>query len=311
MTRNKFHHVFFVLVIFFSQFHVPAYADKLQDNALFMASLSGNVDEIKQLLASGANINAKRVGDQPIHYGARSGNTEVVKVLLAAGAKVDALSESGYQPIHFAAQTGNIDVVKFLLSSGAKADVSVSASNKYGGQPIHFAAQSGNAELVKLLLEAGAKADAKDNSGHTPYSWISQKGNPEEVKNVLIASGAKTVPTADEELMSKLKPIWLEHIGPQLSLGVWDKMMIKKNFTAKYVVKCETGKTYSVEKTATVGDPPESWQVTFPHDFYSDVKGLDIQQAYGCGLGKLTWTIYADGVLIDSGTLISERKGSH
>ncbi|MHB0924959.1 MAG: ankyrin repeat domain-containing protein [Gallionellaceae bacterium] len=296
----------FVLVIAALQICNPAYADKAQDKALTSAVLKGNIEGAKRLIAAGANVNHVSNYGVPLLRGAvDTQNIEMVKTLLAAEAKVNAADSFGDQPIHSAAISGNIELVKVLLAAGSKID----AKGKKGKQPLHDAVQSGNAELVKLLLAAGASVEAVDKEGNTSYSYINVGGvgNPEAVKQVLLAAGAKEVPNR----MDKLKPVWLEHIGPQLSLGVSDKLMLKRHYIVKYIVKCETGKIYSVEKTATAGNSPETWQATFPHDFRSDIDGLNIQQAYGCGLSKLTWTIYADDVLIDSGTLISAKKGSH
>lgn len=126
---------------------------------------------------------------------------------------------------------------------------------------------------------------------------------------ILTALFILIIPQIFHPAYAELKPRWLESIGPSVTLGVWDKLDVKQTYIAKYVVQCETGKTYSVERTGSAEDSPERWQVTFPNDFPSDIKGLNIQTAYGCGLEKLIWKIYADDVLIDSGTLVSSRKG--
>ena len=309
--RYKFLAVFIALVIAAPQIYAPAYAGGAQDNALIFAVLKGNVDEVKRLLASGVKVDAvDGMGFQPIHSATQSGNTELVKILLASGAKADAPSSFGFQPIHFAAQKGNTELVQVLLAAGAKADAKVAASNKFGGQPIHYAAQSGNAELVKILLAAGAKADAPDNSGKPPFHRITIYGDPELVKKVLLAAGAKKVPTVDDEM----KPIWMVTATPQIRLGLWDKINVKQNYIAKYTVKCETGTAFVAEKAATAGDT-ESSVAIFPQDFHDAAKGLESHQAYSCGYGKhgmkFTWTIYADDVLIDSGTMISTRKAPH
>ena len=301
---RKFITTLFALVILAPQICTLAYADQAQDRALMDAVSKGDVDAVKHLLSAGRNVDAVIGGlDQPpINFAAAMDKTEVVKAMIVASAKVDAIDKYGYQPIHFAAEAGNVELVQALLAAGAKVD----APNKNGAQPIHLAAKSGNGELVKILLRLGAKVDAKDNKGNTPFYYDTYQDDSGSVKKILLAAGAKEVKT----ISANLKPIWQEHIGPQISLGVSDKLMLKQHYIAKYIIKCETGKTYSVEKTATAGNSPETWQVTFPQDFHSDIKGLDIQQAYGCGLSKLTWTIYADDILIDSGTLISARKGS-
>lgn len=313
--RRKILTVLFALLIVIPHIYAPAYAEIVQDNALFSAAQKGDVDEVKRLLTADVKINAEsRAGEQAIHYATQFGNIEVVKALLAAGAKVDAVDKSGYQPIHYAAQKGYIEIVKVLLAAGAKVDARVEALNKFGGQPIHFAAQSGNAELIKILLAAGVNANAQDNSGKSPLQWISNRGNPELVKQMLLAAGAKKVPTDWEEWKAGLKPKWLEINEPQIRLGLWDQNNTKENFNAKYIVKCETGASYVAEKAVTSSNP-ESSVVIFPKDFHYAMKELESHHANDCGDGKhgtkFTWFIYADDVLIDSGTITSTRKKHH
>lgn len=307
--RHKILTAFFVLVTVVLQIYTPAYADKAQDNALFSAAQKGDVDEVKRLLAAGVKINAEsRAGEQALHYAAHYGNNvELVKVLLAAGAKVDTINKDGYQPIHLAAQSGNAELVQVLLVAGAKVDAKTASS---GSQPIHFAAQSGNAELVKILLAAGAKADAKNNSGDTPFHYVTNKGDPELVKKVLLAAGAKKVPTVIDEM----KPIWRVIAEPQIRLGLWDKINAKQNYVAKYIVKCEIGAVFAAEKSATAGDT-ESSVVFFPKDFHYALKGMESHQASSCNEGKhgtkFTWVVYADDVLIYSGTMVFTAKSAH
>lgn len=115
-------------------------------------------------------------------------------------------------------------------------------------------------------------------------------------------------------VIDEMKPIWREIAEPQIRLGLWDKINVKQNYNAKYIVKCEVGATFSAEKAATAGDT-ESSVVIFPQDFHDAAKGFESHQASGCGEGKhgtkFTWAIYADGVLIDSGTMIFTTKSSH
>lgn len=309
--RHKILSALFVLLTVVPQIYTPAYAGKAQDKALFSAAQKGDIEKAKHLLATGAKVDAiDRFGDQPIHDAVQGGNTELVKTLLMAGAKVDAVSGVGFQPIHYAAQKGNIELVQVLLAAGAKVDSKVAASNKFGGQPIHFAAQSGNAELVKILLAAGARAEAKDNSGMPPFHWITTKGDPELVKKVLLTVGAKKVPTVIDEM----KPIWRVIAEPQIRLGLWDKISVKQNYTAKYTVRCEIGAVFAAEKSASAGDS-ESSMVFFPKDFHYALKGMESHQASGCSEGKygtkFTWAVYADDVLIYSGTMIFTAKPAH
>lgn len=168
-----------------------AYADEAQDKALVSAASNGNLEEIKRLLAAGANVDSTdyskdQEGLQAIHYAVNLGNIKEVNVLLAAGAKADAIDFNGRQPIHYAALNGNTELVKVLLAAGAKVD----ASDQYGKQPLHFAADKNKIEVVKLLIAAGANLEAGDQNGMQPIYRAALAGNTEVVK-LLIAAGAK------------------------------------------------------------------------------------------------------------------------
>lgn len=163
--------------------------DEGGDQPIHWAARIGDIEEIKELLASGAKVDAVNdYGSQPIHRAAANGNSEAVKVLLASGANVHAANTlHGWQPIHSAANKGHAEVIKVLLEAGSEID----RDDQYGFQPIHRAAENGNADAVKVLLAAGAKVDAVEKSyGSQPIHLASEEGNSEAV-NVLLAAGAR------------------------------------------------------------------------------------------------------------------------
>lgn len=58
-------------------------------------------------------------GDYPIHIASVRGSIDELRLLLANGADINAVGEHGYTPLHNAAEQGFIDVVAFLLAQGA------------------------------------------------------------------------------------------------------------------------------------------------------------------------------------------------
>jgi len=111
-----------------------------------------------------------------------TGNVEEVKRLLAAGADVNAMTKDGMTALMLASKNGHSEVVKLLLA--AKANVNAKSPN--GGNALGWACAGPVApgpwhqppidtEVVKLLLAAKADVNAREETvivsgGHTSRS---------------------------------------------------------------------------------------------------------------------------------------------
>ncbi|HEX7936259.1 MAG TPA: ankyrin repeat domain-containing protein [Paraburkholderia sp.] len=119
--------------------------DKAGENAMMMASLNGDVDFVKQLIAKQAEINKK--GWAPLHYAAANGHDDIVKLLLDNSAYVDAGSPNGTTPLMMAARGGHVSTVKLLLDNGA--DLTV--KNQIGMTALDFAKTYKEPDVVEGL----------------------------------------------------------------------------------------------------------------------------------------------------------------
>ncbi|CAM8986400.1 unnamed protein product [Rhodiola kirilowii] len=91
---------------------------------LMYATNEGDVDGIKELLDSGADVNYKDIdGRTPLHVAACQGRTEVVGLLLDRGADVNAKDIWGSTPLADGIYYKNQDVVRLLENHGAKPPV--------------------------------------------------------------------------------------------------------------------------------------------------------------------------------------------
>ena len=77
------------------------------DRALLKAAEDGNIEAVKQHIATGTDVNAKDGGGQtPLHNAALKGRKEIAELLIGEGADVNAKDNFKSTPLHFAAREG-------------------------------------------------------------------------------------------------------------------------------------------------------------------------------------------------------------
>ena len=201
------------------------------DKSIFAASGIGNIEAVKQHLASGVDVNTKdSQSGTPLHYA--SDQIKVAEFLLEKDARVNSVDYRGRTPLDYAmsardsetadllrqhggktgkelkdlervkesiqaaARIGHIEAVKQHLASGAD----VNAKTKSGLTPLHHAAFYGHMEIAELLIEKSADVKAKDMNGKTPLDEAIKRKHTETV-DLLRKHGAKTA----EELKAEGK----------------------------------------------------------------------------------------------------------
>ncbi len=144
-------HVFVTLILIASVSH--AFAGPLHD-----AVKEGDIEEVKQLIASGADVNQnQRSLGTPLHQASMWGSRELAELLIAHGANVNADNAIMGTPLLRAARKGNEGVAAVLIAHGAD----VGARWTDGTTPLHAAAEGGHAGVVDLLVANGADVNAR------------------------------------------------------------------------------------------------------------------------------------------------------
>ncbi|XP_051854595.1 protein phosphatase 1 regulatory subunit 12B isoform X7 [Antechinus flavipes] len=121
---------------------------RFEDGAVFLAACSsGDTDEVKRLLARGADINTVNVdGLTALHQACIDENLDMVKFLVENRANINQQDNEGWTPLHAAASCGYLNIAEYFINHGA----SVAAVNSEGEVPSDLAEE---AAMKDLLLE--------------------------------------------------------------------------------------------------------------------------------------------------------------
>jgi ankyrin repeat protein len=165
------------------------------------AATAGNLNEVRRLLASGADPNDRdAIYGSPLNAAAsRNGNAEVIRALVAAGANPNGRAEECWlAPLIRAASMGDLENTRALLDAGAAVSQSrcsrlalgwlkpsvidllrphgldIFAADELGRNELHLALAPPvvpNPESIEYLVNAGLPLNARDHLGRTPLSY--------------------------------------------------------------------------------------------------------------------------------------------
>lgn len=131
--------------------------------ALHAAVRAADFSRVKQLVGSGADVNAHdSMGNTPLLYAAWPGNIAISEFLLDHGADPNT-RQSGPPILTLAVLAGRTEVVKLLLAHHARVD----RRDPEGRTVLHLAARYGYEQIAGLLLAAHADIGAADGNGDT------------------------------------------------------------------------------------------------------------------------------------------------
>ncbi len=167
--------------------------NKALNRALVEASEDGNLNDIEELLADGADINGIVEGDgTALIVAARAGKKPVVQLLLQHGADPNLAASGDGNALIMAAGEGHAEIVDLLLNSGARVNDVVPGDEN----ALITASGSGHVEVVRILLSRGADVNMRVWSGDPDGEWrtalkMARKGGHNSVVQLLISAGAR------------------------------------------------------------------------------------------------------------------------
>jgi len=150
---------------------------QVKTSRLHEAAVSGDIEDVKSLIAEGADINARdQQGLTPAMASLYEWDSAVTDLLLEKGADIDTP--------YLLAYTGDLTGMKNLLGRDASAD------SLDGLTLLHAAAKGGHKDVVEFLIGKGSSVAATTEYGNTTPLDYAAFGNHQEVAKVLIANGA-------------------------------------------------------------------------------------------------------------------------
>jgi ankyrin repeat protein len=137
-----------------------------------MAAASRNREgAVLALIEAGADVNQINNDEETaLHVARRFNLPNIVRILLEAGANPNMITIYNHVPILDAVQEGQTEIVRLLINHGADINIALFTTGPIRylvGPPIFIAAMNGHTEIVKLLLEHPALVNKENDDGET------------------------------------------------------------------------------------------------------------------------------------------------
>ena len=167
----------------------------LDDNGftpLHEAAESNSIEDLEELLAGGANPNAKEslLNQTPLHRAAMAGSKDAAERLLQAGADPNIRDVDGDTPLHAAlkdpaSEDKHLATVSSLISHGARLDL---PDKQSGRTPLSLAVASNKIKTAERLLEERVHPNTTDKEGNTTLHLAAARSSA--VTQQLLLAGA-------------------------------------------------------------------------------------------------------------------------
>lgn len=168
-----------------------ANAQGAPERALLSAAAAGNAIRVKQLLETGASIDARDpAGRTALLLATHANHVETAQLLIKAGADVNAKDHLQDSPYLYAGAEGRLEILKLTVKAGAD----LNSTNRYGGTALTPAAHHGHIETVRFLVTTKVPINQINNLGWTALleTVILGDGGPtyQAIADILIKAGA-------------------------------------------------------------------------------------------------------------------------
>lgn len=161
----------------------PGEEERVANTALGLASMTGDLDNVRLLLERGADPNrSARNSGTPLASAITFGYPEVAQALIDGGANVHLTEDTGVNLLHWAAITDRAELIPVLAAAG----VPLNDFDYKGFTPVMYAASvdHGDTRTLRALLDAGADPNVPTDDGLTALQEAVKLGH-EQMADVL------------------------------------------------------------------------------------------------------------------------------
>lgn len=167
--------------------------------ALFKAVQTNNLQDVKELISIGVDVNISHEVCSPLYVAVEHGFLEMATILIEANANVNAVSKyDGMRPLHAAALVGHSECVKLLVTH--KANITL-VDNSYF-LPFFFAIRYDYIDCVRQLF-VKSYLEWLTIWEDTPLCLAVRYGSSKSVE-FLLDNGAKTSSVSNMSMYSVL-----------------------------------------------------------------------------------------------------------
>lgn len=175
--------------------------DKISTIFTFMlgaAACNNQIEIIKFLIMSGADINANEDGETPLMVAVRAAQVEITQLLIENGADVPIRMNDGAAALHQTVKSheitktkASVEIIDQLIAKGME----IGNRDHDGRTVLHDAASYGRVDLLPELLMRGASINARNKWQDTPLDCACFNGYIDAVK--LLASHGAEINNSD------------------------------------------------------------------------------------------------------------------